>query len=514
MFNPSRDILFRLIKSLTKAEKRSFRLYVNRFSANMDPKFVQLFDVLDRLEEYDEQQLLSRLPEVEKPQLANLKRHLYQQILISLRLIHIKKNIDIQIREQLDFARILYGKGLYMQALKLLGRIKPIAVNHHQDLLHLEILEFEKTIEARHITRSRTVENKMETLLEETEKRSRVIYRGSLYSNFNIQIQGWFIQYGHAKASTDRKAIRAYYQLMLPKYGSEESLTFNERINLYQAKMWYHYILLDFPSARTAAKNWINLLNLYEQIRVKDPDLFIRGMYYLLLFYFLEEQVAEYPRYLNQFKGFIEEQQDQFNPNSQMLAQVYLVLSELNLHYLQGTYRKGLALVPKVEETIREYGPSMDEHRILVLYYKLAYLHFGCGEYEKAIDYLNRIILERSAFLREELHYFSALLYLVCLLELGWLDRIEYHLSAAKRAFNQAGELSSFQWETLKQIGKASVLPPGEVRPFFSGFSPSLSNFKTQPILQKERVFFDTPAWVESFIRKCTLEEWLASAVS
>ena len=40
-------------------------------------------------------------------------------------------------REQLDFARILYGKGMYMQALKILERIKQTALEHQQDILHL-----------------------------------------------------------------------------------------------------------------------------------------------------------------------------------------------------------------------------------------------------------------------------------------------------------------------------------------------------------------------------------------
>ncbi|MCB0260334.1 MAG: hypothetical protein KDE62_11550, partial [Calditrichaeota bacterium] len=132
MFSTQKDQLFSLIKSLTKAEKRSFKLYANRFQSGTDSKFIQLFDVIDRLAEYDEQEVLKRLPEVKKRHLPNLKRHLYKQVLTSLRLIYIQKNIDIQIREQLDFARILYGKGMYMQSLRMLDRIKKIAVDHHQ----------------------------------------------------------------------------------------------------------------------------------------------------------------------------------------------------------------------------------------------------------------------------------------------------------------------------------------------------------------------------------------------
>ncbi|MEM6967188.1 MAG: hypothetical protein AAF573_20665, partial [Bacteroidota bacterium] len=121
------DHLISLIKSLTKAEKRNFKLYVNRLSSRSDVKFVQLFDVVDKLDRWDDAIIRKKIPTIKKTQLANLKRHLYKQILISLRLIHIQKNVDIEIREQLDFARILYGKGLYLQSLKLLERIRQTA---------------------------------------------------------------------------------------------------------------------------------------------------------------------------------------------------------------------------------------------------------------------------------------------------------------------------------------------------------------------------------------------------
>ena len=72
--------LFQLIKSLEKAEKRHFKLYINRSSGNEDLKIVRLFDALDKLDEYDEKSLLKKLPGTEKRQLYNLKTHLYKQI--------------------------------------------------------------------------------------------------------------------------------------------------------------------------------------------------------------------------------------------------------------------------------------------------------------------------------------------------------------------------------------------------------------------------------------------------
>jgi len=191
--NGQDDQLISLINSLTKAEKRNFKLYVNRLQSKSDVKFVQLFDVVHKLDEWDDLVILKKLPTIKKAQLANLKRHLYKQILISLRLIHIQKNIDIQIREQIDFAKILYGKGLYIQSLKLLDRIRQTAEDNHQDLLHLEILEFQKVIEERHITRSRQTENKVESLIEASYERSKGIHNSSKLTNLKIEIHGFYI---------------------------------------------------------------------------------------------------------------------------------------------------------------------------------------------------------------------------------------------------------------------------------------------------------------------------------
>ena len=51
MSNRSHDILFQLIKSLEKAEKRHFKLYIKRSSAKEDLKIVRLFDALDKLDD-------------------------------------------------------------------------------------------------------------------------------------------------------------------------------------------------------------------------------------------------------------------------------------------------------------------------------------------------------------------------------------------------------------------------------------------------------------------------------
>ena len=48
MTKDPKDSLFSLVKSMTKSEKRQFKLYVVRLGVNEDSKFLNLFNILDK----------------------------------------------------------------------------------------------------------------------------------------------------------------------------------------------------------------------------------------------------------------------------------------------------------------------------------------------------------------------------------------------------------------------------------------------------------------------------------
>ena len=53
-----REAVFELIHSLTKAEKRNFKLFAGRLSGNHSSKFLLLFNALEGMEEYDEKSIV------------------------------------------------------------------------------------------------------------------------------------------------------------------------------------------------------------------------------------------------------------------------------------------------------------------------------------------------------------------------------------------------------------------------------------------------------------------------
>src|SRR5687768_6639171 len=206
MPNRSPDILFQLIKSLEKAEKRHFKLYIRRSSAKAELKIVRLFDALDKMKEYDEKNLRKKMPGVTRPQLANLKTHLYKQVLASLRLLKSADSMDLQLNEQFDYAHILYKKGLFHQSLRILERAKEIAKTNQKFNFLPQIISLEKRIENLHITRS--MRDRADTLSTEANDVSEHIDKVARLSNLALQLYSWYIQHGHARNEEDEKDIR------------------------------------------------------------------------------------------------------------------------------------------------------------------------------------------------------------------------------------------------------------------------------------------------------------------
>jgi len=131
MANHQKDFLFVLIKSLSKSEKRQFKIFASRLETSSNTKFIELFNILDKSEVYDEKLILKN-GLIKKVQLSNLKSYLYKQILVSIRLNIPSQNIRYQLREQIDFAAILYNKGLYKQSLKILDKTKQKAIENDE----------------------------------------------------------------------------------------------------------------------------------------------------------------------------------------------------------------------------------------------------------------------------------------------------------------------------------------------------------------------------------------------
>ena len=493
------DQLFNLVKSLSKAEKRNFRIYSSRIQNSHSMKYIQLFDILEKQDELDEKIILKRFP---KSQLPNLKRHLYSQILISLRLIHKGKHAFIEIRELLDFADILYGKGLYLQSLKILEKAKVLADKANDDLMYLQILEFEKLIESRHITRSGSLKSRelFERSTDKLEASTHVIR----LSNLKIFLHGLYIQNGHVKSKKDEDEITSVFEENISKIPVDKLNTI-ERVYLYQSFVWYYYILIDFSQCYRYALNWVNLLKKEKDHSVRDPNLLMRGYHYLLTSAFNMRDVIQYNKYLEELETYRKNNYKKFNTNTQIVSFLYVHNGRLNSYFLLGEFENGLLILPSTLRRINKYGDKLDAHRIMVLYFKIAWMNLGAGKPSNTVKYLNKILTMEVGFLREDIQGYSRLMMILAHYELENFDIIPYLIANAEHYFKKVTSVNEMQKKTLIFFKKVSEMPLNERVKKFEAFEKELLYLYHNKYESKAFLYLDILSWIRSKISGKTL---------
>jgi hypothetical protein len=503
MANQPNDFLYQLIKSLTKAEKRAFKIYATR-NSSPDAKFIKLFDAIDKVSEYDEDIIIKGLKKVKKRQFSNLKAHLYKQILTSLRLTNINHNVDIMLREQIDHARILYNKGLYKQSLRLLDKAKSLAHQNHRHSLEYEILTFERIIESQYITRS--LQNRADELIKQADQKLATLSNYNRLSNLSLRLYGIYIKAGHVRDQRDYENINLYFKKELEGIDKED-LGFFEQLYLNVSYAWYSLIVQDFLLQYRYAQKWVDLFHNNPDMLELEPIWYLKGQHVLLEALFILGHYKKHEEVRNKLEHFVENPPSRSNENLETLGFMYLYTSKINGHFIAGTFSEGIKMVPELNKKLEKYSQQVDSHRILVFYYKIACLYFGAGDNDKAIQYLNKIINYPDQKLREDLHCFARILNLIAHYELGNQTHVEYQMRSVYRFLRKMNDLNLVQQEILKFLQDLGKVNDSSLKAKFKKLRKRLLEINNMPFQKRPFLYLDIISWLESKIHEKPVQD-------
>ena len=494
MPNRSTDILFQLIKSLEKAEKRHFKLYIKRSSSREDLKIIQLFDAIDKGKDYDEKLILKKLPGIEKPQFANLKAHLYKELLASLRLLKSTDSIDLQLHEKLDYARILYNKGLYLQSLKILERAKELAKSYHQESFLIQVISLEKKIETLHITRSG--EGAADKLTAEANAVNKQRNEITALSNLALQLYQWYVKHGHARNIKDENGVRQFFKQNL-QLDEANIKGFYQLLYLYQSYCWYAFIRQDFLMYFRYSKKWVDLFKNEPMMITVETGHYIKGMHNLLTANFNLRNFKQFDKYLARFERFGLSKPANQHDNFRMQAFVYLTSAKINQHLMKGTFGEGLKLVPVIEKGLDEFQMYIDRHRVLVIQYKTALLYFGNGNYDESIDQLQKII-NGPLDMRIDLQCYARLLHLMAHFELGNDAIIDSLIKSVFRFMSRMENMTVVEEEMFKFLKDNVYESAAKLKPGLKKLLQNIKHFEKNRYETRVFSYLDIISWVES----------------
>jgi len=497
MTKAQKDPLFQLIKLLTKSEKRQFKLYAGRLFVNNDAKFIKLFNLLDKSKTYNEKDIL-KSDFVKKPQLANLKAHLYKQILLSLKLNPTHKNTRLQIREELDFASILYSKGLYHQSLKILEKSKKTALQNNENNLANEIVELEKIIESQYITRS--MSGKADELIQQAKSLSEQNLIASKLSNLSLQLYSLFLKTGYVKNKNDAKRIQAFFKNEIPVYHIEK-LGFTEKLWLYKCHLWYSFLMQDFKNSYKFALKWVNLFSQYPQMTALNPVFFLKGNNYLLEALFFIGNDKKFESVFNELLDTINSKNFPQTKNTEILSFLYVNFHQINLHFMRASFKDGIQMISAIEHQLNTYKSFIDPHHTSIFYYKFASLYFGANDNKACIFYLKKIISNKALTMKEDLMCYSRVLNLIAHYEEGLDGNLDLIIKDTYRFLIKMNDLHQVQKELIGFIKTLQDIYPQELKMAFKNLLKRLKPLEHHPFERRSFLYLDIISWLESKIK-------------
>jgi len=188
-----------------------------------------------------------------------------------------------------------------------------------------------------------------------------------------------------------------------------------------------------------------------------------------------------------------------------MITFLYLYLAKLNRHFIDGSFKAGLPLVPVINRQLKKFGPLLDVHRFMVYYYKIAYLYFGAEDYDKSLDYLNKVIDLKMGHLREDIQCYARLMQLLAHFELGHFHLLEYLVQSTHRFLDKIQELNKMQLETLRFVKNIINLPVYEHKDAILDFYQKLKQIIEDPFEKRGFIYLDVLSWAESKVENKSL---------
>ncbi|KOP35681.1 hypothetical protein DBB36_21820 [Flavobacterium sp. WLB] len=496
MANHQKDFLFVLIKSLSKSEKRQFKIFASRLETSSNTKFIELFNILDKSETYDEK-LILKSGIIKKVQLSNLKSYLYKQILVSIRLNIPSQNIRYQLREQIDFAVILYNKGLYKQSLKILDKTKQQALENDEKYMAYEIVEFEKLIESQYITRS--IQGRADELVIQAKELNYRNTISSKLSNLSLQLYGIMLKTGYVKSDEEYKYIDDYFNKHIAKL-DETKFGFREKYWFYNANLWRSFLVQDFLASYKFAYKWVQLFYDNPNMIYLNPVFFLKGNHYFLESLYMLKYTSNFKRYLSLLEETIQDPKFPVNDNIASLSFLYVYNNKLNLHILEGTFAESEYLIPEILEKIKLHSEHLDEHHEMLFFYKIASIYFGNEKYNECILYLDKIINNKNLTMREDLMCFARLLSLIAHYELGKDYYLENHLKSTYKFLLKMNDLHEVQKEIIKFLRNLNNFYPADIKKEFKKMHARFVELEKNTYEKRAFLYLDIISWLESKI--------------
>ncbi len=487
------DALVQLIKSLSKQEKRYFKLHSHLQAG--DKLYVKIFDKILEQKEYNEKAIQSELKIIH---FSAAKNKLYTIVLDCLRTFHKKKLATGHIHQVLETSYLLYNKGLLTQAEKQIKKGITLALKHESYSYLIELYKFQRYILFSVNTGS---ESAFKRTLQLNKNIQHAIEKLSNETAYSI-LMNTVSNHSHSKGQmSDMESDREMQKLMSSPLLTEPSMagTKHGQMLAIHSKFLYHFNQHDFKGAHKLITQMKTLIVDSDFL----PEWKYRHLYLCIINCILCE--IEIKKYELALKN-IDELDNMILPSvpDQRYMDFMKVLLRIYIYKMLSDFEKGIRISEKYDKEVlsnkTEDTSSIPKHHIFNLYLLSFNCYFGAKKYSQAIQWLNRIINLPYTGIRKDIVEAVQTIRLILYFEMNKMDLLESALKSLIRAKT-----------TLKadiaiiDFFKTYVLKTDDTKKTEEGYS-QLREKLTEAFKDKKeavvREYFDYIEWIDGKVKR------------
>ncbi len=502
--------LFSLIKSLTKSEKRFFKLSSSLQSG--DKNYLKIFDFIEGQSKYDEENLKNEFKkETFVKHLPSEKNHLYKLILKSLRSFYSEQSISSLLKQEIKNVEILYNKALYKECEKFVSRAKQMAKDHEKFYYWFELLSWEKKLLEEAYESGEFTAN-LDALVAEEEMVIAKLRNLAEYQVIYSKINLIFRSGGFTRTESERKAVEEIADYHLIK-GKNTALSTRAASMCYYIKGLCAATNRNFEDSYQFFNRTREILDNNPMLKVDSGQRYVLTLFHLLRCYIDSKDFEKAKALIIDIREL--EGKKGFN-STDILVRIFTNSYNLELVLLHsmGEFNKSVELIPEIERLQEEYGDKVSKEQEVLLLYNKAYSCFGIGEFKKALSYINTVLNDNEQNLRQDIYSFSRLFNLVLHFELENYDFLEYVIKSTNRYLNKQERSFEVENVCIKHIRKLSkTFQSNEKIIILEKMKDELDELLKD---QNERTileYFNITAWVTSKIYKISFSEAIKAEI-
>lgn len=490
------EVLFDLIRSLSKGEKRNFKLLAQLGSGSK--AYIRLFDLVDRQAVYDESRLIRQYQKIQpKGQFSVAKNYLYKSIIKSL--VYFDKSDRSEQSSLIQEIRALMSKRLYKHAYKQLKKAKEGANQRESFDELMVLLELEELV----LHRLEKIQD-YEQSIHRIEREQKIMmqkmvnlqqYR-ALWHEITMLVRKRVV----ARNSDSEKKIEQILGNPLME-NEQQAMTVQAKIryNAILHRVWFyranHHKCLEFTQ---------RMVELYEnspEIRKNNllDFIYVRGV--LAVHYFKVEEFDLSFKMMEELKAV-----EVKSPEAKVLKFERYYQAMLTILLERGVDEEAFQFMEEMQAALIGIEGSIEENFKLIIYFCFAQFYLQVQDYKSALQWINRFLNMPKTNLRADLQCNARIINLLVHYELGNYELVDYSLKSTYRFIFKRREMNQFEKISLRYIKKLIHAPESESADILFEFKFKLEKlFEEDSYAERASMGIDMLSWLESKIRKCSM---------